>query len=85
MDSHRLREIIWKAKEVFGRYGEKDLRCTFFDWGTIAPIKAKDKLIRQINSFKILSDRYKALSEHDEMIDIMAEAEKLRNLTKLTN
>lgn len=28
-------------------------------------IKAKDKLIRQLNSFKILSDRYKVLSEHD--------------------
>lgn len=35
-------------------------------------IQAKDKLIRQLNSFKILSDRYKALSEHDEMIDIMS-------------
>lgn len=48
-------------------------------------IKAKDKLIRQLNSFKILSDRYKVLSEHDEMIDIMAEADKLKTLTKLTN
>jgi hypothetical protein len=37
-------------------------------------IKAKDKLVRQLNCFKVLSDRYKVLSEHDEMIDIMAEA-----------
>lgn len=48
-------------------------------------MKAKDKLVRQLNSFKILSDRYKVLSEHEEMIDIMAEADKLKTLTKLTN
>ena len=48
-------------------------------------MQTKDKLVRQLNCFKVLSDRSKKLSEQDEMIDIMAEAEKLRTLTKLAN
>jgi len=38
-----------------------------------------------LNAFRILSDRYRVLSEHDETIDIMNEADKLKNLTKLTS
>jgi hypothetical protein len=37
-------------------------------------MQAKDKLTQQINSFKVLSDRYKVLAEHDQVIDIMDEA-----------
>lgn len=48
-------------------------------------MQAKDKVARQLNSFKVLRDRYRALVEHDEVIDIMGEAEKLKGLTALTN
>ena len=48
-------------------------------------MQAKDKLTRQINSFKVLSDRYRVLAEHDQVIDIMNEAQKLKALTALTN
>ena len=46
--------------------------------------KAKDKHERQLNCFRVLSDRYRALSEHEETIDIMNEAEKMRQTTNAT-
>jgi hypothetical protein len=42
-------------------------------------------LTRQVNSFKVLCDRYRVLAEHDQVIDIMSEAEKLKALTATTN
>lgn len=37
-------------------------------------LKSKNKLVQQINSFRVLADRYKVLSEHQESIDIMRDA-----------
>jgi hypothetical protein len=49
----------------------------------LSTIQTKDKYERQLNSFKILSDRYRVLSEFDETIDIMNEAEKMKNMSKV--
>ena len=37
-----------------------------------------------MNAFRLLNDRYRALEERKEAIDIMGEAQKLQQLTKLT-
>ena len=71
MDSSCLRKRVRKTKTLLRHHGEKDIHCSCTNLGIFEIIKAKDKHERQLNSFRVLSDRYKVLSEHEETIDIM--------------
>ena len=74
MDQSCFRERIWKTEANTWYYGKKIVFQPFSDRGIKLNIKVKDKHERQKNSFKVLNDRYKVLSEYDQTIDIMNEA-----------
>lgn len=85
MDQNCILELVLKTKKVVGCFGKENLLITLFNLGKCVIKQSKDNHLRQLNSFKMLSDRYRALSEHDETIDIMNEAQKMKNLTILTS
>ena len=65
MDQNCFWSRIWKAKEVVRCYGKKNVYVPFFNRCKYVNTKAKDNHLRQLNSFKILGNRYRVISEHD--------------------
>jgi hypothetical protein len=85
MGQSGILKIIWKTEKIVRCDGQKNIYVILLNRSTFCAIQAKDKHLQQLNSFKNLCDRFKVLSGYDETIDIMAETEKMRNLTRLTN
>ena len=71
MDKGCFREGILKTEAIVGRHGQKNILFSFPHRCTPIYTQAKNKHERQVNSFKLLCDRYKVLSEFDQTIDIM--------------
>ena len=65
MDQKCILELILKTKKVVGYFSEENIRSALINLSNPMKIQAKDNHLRQLNSFKMLSDRYRALSEHD--------------------